>query len=217
MTELNLDLDLREGWVEAELAEEFPELGLTYCPLEAVPGSSPRSVKRRLHRLADRYTGSKVVHMRQDPVPWAYRVFARQVGIDPDTDHTPVERVALERLKRGGLPSANIVDDAITIAVAETGVPVLVFDGDRVGASIGLRLAVSGERLADQRLLSAGQLVVADENRPLALVLGGAGESSGVTEATRRMVIGALAVKGVPRISVEEALWTAAETLLAGA
>ena len=39
--------------------------------------------------LADRYTGGKVVHMRQDPVPWAYRVFSRQVGIDPDTDRTP--------------------------------------------------------------------------------------------------------------------------------
>ena len=37
--------------------------------------------------LADRYTGGKVVHMRQDPVPWAYRVFSRQVGIDPD--HRP--------------------------------------------------------------------------------------------------------------------------------
>jgi hypothetical protein len=30
------------------------------------------------------------------------------------------------------------------------------------------------------------------------------------------MLIAALRVKGVPRISVEEALWTAAELLLAG-
>ena len=41
--------------------------------------------------------------MRQDAVPWAYRVFSRQVGIDPDTDRTPVERIALERLRHGGL------------------------------------------------------------------------------------------------------------------
>ena len=33
----------------------------------------------------------------------------------------------------------------------------------------------------------------------------------------QRMVLAALTVKGVPRISVEEALWTAAETLLTGA
>ena len=170
----------------------------------------------RLRGLADRYTGSKVVHMRQDPVPWAYRVFARQVGVDPDTDRTPVERVALHRLKQGGLPSENVVDDALTIAVAETGVPVLAFDGDRVGVSLGLRAAERGERLGPERPLLAGQLVIADEERPLAVVLGEVGESAGVTRETRNIVLAALAVKGVPRISVEEALWIAAETLLAG-
>ena len=71
--------------------------------MEARLGPQPAEVKRRLRALADRYTGGKVIHMRQDPVPWAYRVFARQVGMDPDTDRTPVERIALERLRHGGL------------------------------------------------------------------------------------------------------------------
>ena len=83
--------------------------------------------------LADRYTGGKVVHMRQDPVPWAYRVFSRQVGIDPDHDRTPVEAVALRRLKQGGLHSENLVDDALTIAIAETGVPLIALDAGRRG------------------------------------------------------------------------------------
>jgi DNA/RNA-binding domain of Phe-tRNA-synthetase-like protein len=209
-----LDLDLREGWVDPELAAEFPELGLTYAPLEVRPGPSPRPVKRRLRALADRYTGAKVVHMRQDHVPWAYRVFSRQVGIDPDTDRTPVEQVALDRLKWGGLRSHNLVDDALTIAVAETGVPVIAFDGDRVGPSLGLRLAAAGEMLGGGRPLASGQLVVADRQRPLAVVLGEVGEDAGVTPDSQRLVIAALAVKGVPRISVEEALWCAAETLL---
>jgi DNA/RNA-binding domain of Phe-tRNA-synthetase-like protein len=208
------ELDLREGWVEPELAAEFPELGLTYAPLEARPGSSPRPVKQRLRALADRYTGGKVVHMRQDPVPWAYRVFSRQVGIDPDTDRTPVERVALERLKHGGFRSQNIVDDALTIAIAETGVPLIALDGDLVGPSLGLRLAVADERLGGGRPLARGQLVVADDTRPLAVVLGEVGEDAGVTPETQRMVLAALAVKGVPRISIEEAVLSAAETLL---
>jgi DNA/RNA-binding domain of Phe-tRNA-synthetase-like protein len=209
-----MDLDLREGWVAPELAEEFPELGLTYAPLETKPRTSPRPVKQRLRALADRYTGSKVVHMRQDPVPWAYRVFSRQVGIDPDTDHTPAERVALERLKWGGFRSRNVVDDALTIAVAETGVPVFAFDGDLIGPSLGLRLAGAGERLGGGRPLASGQLIVADEQRPLAVVLGEIGQDAGVTPQTQRMVLAALAVKGVPRISIEEALWTAAEMLV---
>jgi DNA/RNA-binding domain of Phe-tRNA-synthetase-like protein len=208
------DLDLRDGWVEPELADEFPEIGLTHAPIDASPGRSPREVKRRLRAMADRYTGGKVIHMRQDPVPWAYRVFSRQVGIDPDRDRTPVEAIALERLKHGGLRSQNLLDDALTIAIAETGVPLIALDADRVDADLGLRLARSGERLGAVRPLSAGQILVADPRRPVAVVLGDVAEDAGVTPHTERMVLCALSVKGVPRICVEEALWIAAEVLL---
>jgi DNA/RNA-binding domain of Phe-tRNA-synthetase-like protein len=208
-----MDLQLEEGWVEAELAGDFPELGLVHARLEARPRKSPRDVKERLRQLADRYTGGKVIHMRQDAVPWAYRVFSRQVGIDPDTDRTPVERIAVERLRHGGLESHNLVDDALTIAIAETGVPVFALDADRVAGELGLRLARAGERLEGVRPLSERQLVVADDTRPVALVLGEVAHDAGVTWDTERMTLCALRVKGVPPIAVEEALWTAAETL----
>ena len=211
MTEL--DLELVDGWVEPELAEEFPELGLVHTQLDVRPRRSPPEVRHRLRMLADRYTGGKVVHMRQDPVPWAYRVFSRQVGIDPDSDRTPVEAVALRRLKQGGLHSENVVDDALTIAIAETGVPVIALDADRVEGELGLRLAREGEALDGTRRLSDRQLVVADAERPVAVVLRDVSQDAGVTPDTERMVLCALGVKGVPRISLEEALWSAAETL----
>jgi DNA/RNA-binding domain of Phe-tRNA-synthetase-like protein len=206
------ELDLVDGWVEPELADEFPQLSLVHARVAVHPGPSPREVKQRLRMLADRYTGGKVVHMRQDPVPWAYRVFSRQVGIDPDTDRTPVEGVALRRLKHGGLRSENVVDDALTIAIAETGVPLIALDAESVDGDLGLRLARSGETLGS-RPLSARQLVIADGQRPVAVVLGEVGEDAGVTPETERMILCALGVKGVPRISLEEALWCAAETL----
>jgi DNA/RNA-binding domain of Phe-tRNA-synthetase-like protein len=211
------ELDLMDGWVDPELAEEFPEVGTLYAPVDARPGRSPAPVRERLRDLANRYTGSHVIHMRQDPVPWAYRVFYRQVGIDPDSQRTPAEQVALDRLRVGGFKSANSVDDALTIAVAETGVPIIAFDGDRVGRVLGLRLAAEGERLGGAgRPLSTRQIVVADEERSLAVLFGEVSEDHGVTAQTRRMVLVALRVKGVPRISVEEALWIAAETLVQG-
>jgi DNA/RNA-binding domain of Phe-tRNA-synthetase-like protein len=208
-----MELDLTHGWVDAELAEEFPELELVHTPLAVKPRRSPPEVKERLRLLADRYTGGKVIHMRQDAVPWAYRVFSRQVGIDPDTDRTPVERIALERLRHGGLKSENLVDDALTLAIAETGVPVFALDADRVEGELGLRLARPGETLAGVRPLSARQLVVADDARPVALVLGEVSHEAGVTKATERMRLCALRVRGVPPIAVEEALWIAAETI----
>jgi DNA/RNA-binding domain of Phe-tRNA-synthetase-like protein len=208
-----VDLELIDGWVERELAEEFPELRLMHARLDVRPASSPPHVRQRLRLLADRYTGGKVVHMRQDPVPWAYRVFSRQVGIDPDRDLTPVEAVALRRLKDGGLHSENLVDDALTIAIAETGVPLIALDAERVDGELGLRLARAGETLGGTRPLSVRQLVVADRERPVAVVMGDVGTDAGVTPDTNRMVLCALGVKGVPRISLEEAVWCAAETL----
>src|SRR3954447_486392 len=208
------ELDLREGWVAPELAGEFPELGLRDGPADAAPGRSSDEVKERLRSLSNRYTGGKVIHMRQDPVPWAYRVFYRQVGIDPDTQRTPVEQVALDRLRAGGFLSRNSVDDALTIAIAETGVPVIALDRDKVGTAIGLRLAGEDERLGPTRPLSARQIVVADEDRALAVLFGEIAEDAGVTPTTRSMVLAALQVKGVPVIALEEALWTCAEALL---
>jgi DNA/RNA-binding domain of Phe-tRNA-synthetase-like protein len=209
-----MELELAEGWVEAELAEEFPQLGIVHAPLEARSGRTPPEVKERLRELANRYTGGRVIHMRQDAVPWAYRVFARQVGIDPDTDRTPVEAIALERLRHGGLKSENLLDDALTIAICETGVPVFALDAAKVEGEPGLRLSRPGERLAGVRPLSARQLVVADDLRPVAVVLGEVSHDAGVTPETERMLLCALRVKGVPDIAVEEALWTTAEVLV---
>ena len=211
-----VELDLREGWVQPELAEEFPELGLLYSALEVRPARTPPAVKQRLKTLSNRFTGSKVVHMRQEAVPWAYRVFFRQVGMDPDTHRTPVEQAALDRLKWGGFRSRNLVDDALLIATIETGVPVLALDGDKVGRVLGLRLSSGGERLGeDGRPLVERQIVVADEDRPVALLFDEVAVDRGVSWDTQRMVLVALRVKGVPRISVEEALWTGAEVLRA--
>src|ERR671911_2271472 len=167
-----MELDMREGWVEPALADEFPELGLTHAPIAARVCHSPREVKIRLRAMADRYTGGKVIHMRQDPVPWAYRVFSRQVGIDPDSERTPVEAIALERLRHGGLKSENIVDDALTVATAETGVPIVALDTTCVEGELGLRVSRPGETLGEQRPLSRSQIVIADEQRPVAIVLG---------------------------------------------
>jgi DNA/RNA-binding domain of Phe-tRNA-synthetase-like protein len=208
-----MELRLEEGWVEADLAGDFPDLGLVHTPLEARPRKTPRDVKQRLKALADRYTGGKVIHMRQDAVPWAYRVFSRQIGIDPDTDRTPVEAIAVERLRHGGLASENLVDDALTIAIAETGVPVFALDADKVVGELGLRLARRGEQLEGVRPLSERQLVVADDAKPVAMVLGEVSHAAGVSWSTEHMTLCALRVKGVPPIAVEEALWVAAETL----
>jgi DNA/RNA-binding domain of Phe-tRNA-synthetase-like protein len=215
---VNAELDLRRGWVGDELAAEFPELGLVHATLSARSGRSPEAVKERLRAMSDRFTGPKAVQVRQQPVPWAYRVFFRQIGIDPDQRHTPAEAVALERMRAGAFASRNLLDDALLIATVETGVPLLAYDAARLDGAPGLRLALAGERLgADGRELRAGEIVVADEARPVAVLFGDTAERCGVHPDTERVLLAAVQVKGVPDVSVEEALWIAAETLAGGA
>jgi DNA/RNA-binding domain of Phe-tRNA-synthetase-like protein len=215
---MSAQLELRRGPVAAELAGEFPELALFQVTVDARPKRTPRPIKERLRTMSDRFTGPKAVQVRQQPVPWAYRVFFRQIGIDPDERRTPAEAVALERMRFGAFQSQNLLDDALLICTVETGVPVLAFDRNRVRGDVGLRLAVAGERVGDGgRSLRGGEIVTADELGPLSVLFGEMAPDRGVTPDTERMLLAALRVKGVPDVSVEEALWTVTDILAEGA
>lgn len=205
------------GWVAPELAAEFPQIALHVLALDAGSGATPPELKHRLRELSSRYTGGKAVNVRQEPVPWAYRVFFRQVGIDPDDRRTPPEALALRRMHDGAFHSQNLLDDAITVATVETGVPLIAFDADEVDGPLGLRLTGERESLGgDGRPLPARQLVVADAERVLAVLFGDMAEGRGVHPRTRRMLLCSVQVKGVPDVSIEEALWTVAEIVTGG-
>jgi DNA/RNA-binding domain of Phe-tRNA-synthetase-like protein len=209
------ELELTRGYVDATLAAEFPELGLVHTEVPVRPGRSPAPVRARLRGASDRFTGAKAVALRQQPIPWAYRVFFRHVGIDPDERRTPIEAIALERMRAGGFLSRNLVDDALLLATLETGVPVLAFDAAAVDGALGLRVTSGGETLGALPL-AGGRVVVADSSKPLAVLFGDTAEGCAVQWSSERMVLAAVRVKGVPEVSVEEALWVAAETVSEG-
>ncbi|MBV9606510.1 MAG: hypothetical protein JO027_15445 [Solirubrobacterales bacterium] len=208
------------GGVAPELRAEFPGLRLQWTQLEARVRASPREVRRRLRELSDRVAGAGVVAMRTQPIPHAYRSFFRHVGLDPDAARIPSEAAAVRRLLDGRFRSRDILQDALLIALIETGVPVWALDGRRVEVdSLVLRAAVGGERLGgapDGLSLPAGQLVVADAARVHATLFGEPVPEHLPGPGARAIVLYAVAVEGVPAIHVEEALWTATDVLKAG-
>jgi DNA/RNA-binding domain of Phe-tRNA-synthetase-like protein len=205
---------LVRGDVAAGLREEFPGLALVALAVDRGSGRSTRAVKDRLRILSDRFSGGQAINMRHQPIPWAYRVFFRHIGLDPDVQRTPVEELALERMKQGGFKSRNLLDDALTIAIIESGVAVRAFDADQVTGGLAIRPSVPGEQLEGRPGdLPSGTLVVADELRPLALLFGALAAGRGVSPKTKRTLLVAIQVGGVPAIAVEEALWLAAGVL----
>jgi DNA/RNA-binding domain of Phe-tRNA-synthetase-like protein len=201
------------GWIASELRDELPGLGLRFAIVEGGPTRSPAHVRHRLRALSDRFTGAQAINLRHQAIPWAYRVFYRHIGLDPDEQPTPVERLSLERMLHGGFVSQNLLDDALAVAIIESGVALRAFDAEHVVGPLGIRPSAHGEALAERQLVP-GTLVIADERRPLGLLFGDPESSIGVpTSRTRRAVIAAIQVRGVPDIAIEEAIWLAASVL----
>jgi DNA/RNA-binding domain of Phe-tRNA-synthetase-like protein len=205
------------GWISPELAGEHPELGIFTTTVAAGPSRSPEPLKARLRELSDRFAGQQAIVLRQRPIPWAYRVFFRQIGLDPDETRTPVEQLAFERIHDGRFKSRNRLDDALAIAIAEVGVAVQAFDADRIEGRLGLRLSAAGEHFEGRvSPLPTGTIVIADEQRAVAILFRKLAE--GVEprrRRTERTILAAIRVKGVPDVALEEALWLASSAMLA--
>lgn len=199
-----------QGWVAPHIAEEFPGLGLAWVEVDGRSGRSPEPVLRRLRDLSDRFYGSHAIHMRERPIPWAYRVFFRQIGLDPDRTRTPVEQLALDRLHDGAFASHGMPADALTIATVETGVALRAFDAAKIEGRLCIRDSAPGESLPGKPgKLAQGTLTIADERAPLELLFGAAVAENPVEPAARRIAVVAVQVKGVPQAAVDEALWIA--------
>jgi DNA/RNA-binding domain of Phe-tRNA-synthetase-like protein len=205
------------GSVDPGIAAEHPGLYLRWLEVPRGSGRSPRALRRRLAALSDRFGGPQAMAFRTKPIPWAYRVFFRHIGLDPDEQPSGPEALVLERMLKGGFVSRSVLDDGLTIAMIESGVPLVAFDADAVSGPPRIRPCAAGEELEGRPgALPAGTLVVADDRRPLALLFGALASGRGVGPKTGRTLLVAAGVAGVPEIAVEEALWIVAEVLRGG-
>lgn len=217
MSEPDAALAPAEGFVDAEVAAEFPGLRLQWATIATRRRASPPAVVRRLREVSNRYRGGSVVAMRTKPVPQAYRAFFRQIGLDPDVQRIPSERAALARLVQGGFRSVDLIADACLIALIETGVPVTALDADGVDVG-GLGIRAADPRDVERTEiegghLESGTLVVADRVVVHAPLFGDPASGHGPGAATERVALYAIGVGGVPAIHLEEAFWIVLELL----
>jgi DNA/RNA-binding domain of Phe-tRNA-synthetase-like protein len=182
----------------------------------SLTGAATPAIMGRLREHSNRWRGARAVNVRQEPIPAAYRVFFRHIGLDPDITRTPIEAAVLERMLDGGFLSEGLLADVLTIALIDTSVPVWALDADTVEGPLGIRLSRPEERLgrglAGPRL-GAGRLVVADAENALAMLFADPADGHAPTSATRRLSLFAVQVAGVPALHVEEALWACRSAL----
>jgi DNA/RNA-binding domain of Phe-tRNA-synthetase-like protein len=208
--------DPAPGWCEREVQEELPGLRLIHvqAPVERVHRASPPALRGRLAALSNRWAGPHAVNLRQRPIPAAYRVFFRHIGLDPDVVRTPIEEAMFARMMQGGFHSNHLLADALLIALIDTGVPVWALDAAAVEGPLGIRSSREGERFGRPPtrspgvpFLSAGRLVVADAGAAVAVLFGEIAPGHAAGPKAGEVLLFTLQVPGVPSLHVEEALW----------
>jgi hypothetical protein len=187
---------VRAGAVEPAIAAELPGLGIAFCSL-AISGDplrrSPPELRARLRALSDRHRGAQAIVLRSRPIPHAYRVLFRHLGLEPDVRRIPVEELVLGRLLAGAFESRGLLPDALATATIETEVGVWALEGEH----------------EPRRAQEGGGVVVATERGRAAELF--ALPDAPVTRAARTLTLYAILARGVPHIAVEEALWIAGE------
>lgn len=107
-------------------------------------------------------------------------------GIDPRAE-TPMWM--RERLRRSGVRAISAVVDITNYVMLELGQPMHAFDLARLAGAIKVRFAEHGERMrlldGQELLLGADTLVIADEERAVAVAGIMGGRDTAVTDATR--------------------------------
>ncbi|MGA2452476.1 MAG: hypothetical protein ABSG93_03065 [Solirubrobacteraceae bacterium] len=204
------------GWCAREIEEELPGLRVLvgealHTRRQPLTGDSPAEIRSRLRELSNRFRGARAVSVRREPVPAAYRVFFRQIGLDPDVMRTPIEAAVMERMLRGGFLPSGLLADVLLIALLDTGVPVWALDSESLHGQLGIRASGEGEplgRSADAPPLPGGRLVVADSSAALAVLFGELAHGHEPRAGSTRLTLFAVQVDGVPALYAQEALWT---------
>jgi DNA/RNA-binding domain of Phe-tRNA-synthetase-like protein len=212
------------GWCSQEIEAELPGLRVLAGEVRAtrtgsLTGASPADIKQRLSELSNRYRGAAAVNMRRDPIPVAYRVFFRQIGLDPESTRTPIEAAVLERMMQGGFLSTSLLEDVLLIALLDTAVPVWALDATSLDGPLGIRASAAGESLgrpANAPPLPAGRLVIADAGGPVAVLFGEVAPAHAATASSELLQVFSVLVSGVPELYAEEALWCVRAALAAG-
>ncbi|WP_444886739.1 phenylalanine--tRNA ligase subunit beta [Microbulbifer sp. JMSA008] len=98
-----------------------------------------------------------------------------------------------ERLRRSGLRSIDPVVDVTNYVLLELGQPMHAFDLEKLSGGIKVRMAEAGEELTlldgQAVKLQEGTLVIADEEKPLAMAGIMGGLDSSVTEGTQHIFL----------------------------
>ncbi len=190
--------------VERELRRRFPDICALVGRVNGVKvGRSEERLKRFAEGIYDEVRRSyKLESLKDVPIFRTYRDFFWRAGIDP-TKVRPAAEALIRRVLAGKpIPSVNNVVDAYNLASIKTCIALAAFDEEQLKGELTLRFAREGEEflgigMRKPMRLGGGEVVVADEEKLVAIYPYRDSDLSKVVESTKNVL---LLVCGVPGI-----------------
>lgn len=194
----------------SDVALHYPYLNLFVTEVPNQPSTRARhDLAERLGRLAERIGAQQVLRQHEQEVPHAFRKLYLQMGIDPGVHLTPIDAVLQERIAYGQFRSMGLVDDALKVALLETGVPIWATDSAKVSGELALQMpAVESESG------SASMVPLVTDDRGTIGPIGSAPEARyAVDRKSKDLTLFAVQCDGISTMHVDESLWLARSLL----
>jgi len=177
-------------------------------PPAGYPGRLEELAASVVERVRRRYPDPSA--LTRSPIVQAYRRFYWRIGIDPTKTRPSGEALARRIIRRGALPRISPIVDAGNIVSAETLVPIGIYDIDHADPPFRIRLSRGGEVFhpigGRERVLGAGVPILVDSaGRVMHIYPYRDSVETMVRPSTRRVMVVAAGVPGVPEELVREA------------
>jgi len=207
--------------IDPSLSSKYPGLKATTFSISGaiVQRSTPAlgELKRAVaEEIRSNYT---LETLKEVPMFRAYRDFFWHIGIDP-TKIRPAAEALIRRILAGhSIPEINTLVDPYNIASIRTGVPIAAFDQSKLRGPLLMRPALARERFLGIGMgkpmdLNGGEVVVADDEKLIAVYPYRDADSTKVDETTRDVVLMVCGAPGIDDKSLRRADQVASELIL---
>lgn len=198
--------------VQPVILERFPGLQVL---LRIIDGLTVGDKSEKLQAFKQRVVEEtkqryNIATVKDEPAFRAYRDFFWSAGIDP-TKVRPAAEALIRRILAGKpVPTINTLVDSYNLASIRTGIALGAFDAGKLKGDLTLRLAQAGEKflgigMSEPITLAGNELVVADEEKLIAVYPYRDAEGTKVTAATRNLCLLACGAPGIGEGALVEA------------
>jgi DNA/RNA-binding domain of Phe-tRNA-synthetase-like protein len=198
--------------IDSELSNRFPDLTALMLHINGVMVRKRDDELEKFklevtNQVRNEYDLNAV---KDQPTFRAYRDFFWRNGIDP-TKIRPAAEALIRRILAGKtLPRINTLVDAYNLASIKSRIALAAFDADKLEGNLLMRFAEKGEQfigigMEKTLILRGGEIVVADNEKLVAVYPYRDSDSTKVTEKTETIAMVVCGVPGIHENEVENA------------